>query len=59
LKRKSSNHRAKKANVLEITHIDKFLGEADKQRVPNDEDCFNNGHIWSVSMRRVGKNECR
>ncbi|CAH1369752.1 hypothetical protein MTP99_000982 [Tenebrio molitor] len=29
LKRKSSNHRAKKANVLEITHIDKFLGEAD------------------------------
>jgi hypothetical protein len=26
LKRKSSNHRA---NVLEITHIDKFLGEAD------------------------------
>ncbi|KAJ3631873.1 hypothetical protein MTP99_012978 [Tenebrio molitor] len=29
LKKKSSNHRAKKANVLEITHIDKFLGEAD------------------------------
>jgi integrase len=32
LKRKSSNHRAKKANVLEITHIDKFLGEADNNK---------------------------